>query len=391
LAYDSWGTTGAATAGKDLGRRNRLSDDSSRIGFRINEDLGGGLRAFSVIETGIALDTASNLGQSGVANSGAGYIGTREAHVGIGNADAEIRLGRQNVFWGNGRIEDVSANGVHGGVISSYTAPSSGYTSGPAARQDNAVKFVANKGLFGAFAGSELWFADGQLGEQAAADKQAKAKVQGLTIKYETGPWAAQYDTATSKNTNNGSDTASAYTMSATSGTIAQVGAPTLDSTVKGTKIGLAYFYAPTSKVYFINAKFSTAYTTAAENDTAPVNIAATATSTAYNKGFREQSSNSFGIQHAFAGGLTGYVQYVTQGAAKDYTGASVADSGSKAYAFAVRKDLSKRTSLNASYNIIKNEAKNNINSSGGGQSSAAFIGAGADLKLIGVGIQHNF
>ena len=122
-----------------------MSDDSSRIGFRINEDLGGGLRAFSVIETGINIDTATANGQSGAANSGSGYIGTREAHVGIGNGQAEIRFGRQNVFWANGKIEDQSANMFHGGVISSFTAPSTGWIATPAARADNTTKIVLNK------------------------------------------------------------------------------------------------------------------------------------------------------------------------------------------------------------------------------------------------------
>ncbi|MDO9277856.1 MAG: porin [Polaromonas sp.] len=363
LGLDSWQMTGAtAGAAADVKARNRLIDNSSRIGFRINEDLGGGLRAFSIIETGMALDTASNLGQPGTANSGAGYLGTREAHVGIGNGQAEVRLGRQNVFWGNGKIEDVGANVIYGGVTSAYTAPSSGWTAGPAARLDNTTKLVLNQGLVGKmFAGSEIWYGIQQKGEQTAAGLEANAKAQGFTLKAEQGPFAAQLDYGQNKATNNG------------------VGVT--DSTVTGTKVGVAYFYAPTSKVTFINSSFKTAYTDAAVN-----NVAATTTT-----GFRKQGSNAFGVQHDLGGGNTVLAQYVIQADMKNFAGASVADTGSKAYAFGYRKDLSKRTSLSLVYQVMDNDKNNNIMNSGGGLAAVAAGPLGGKVKMVGAAVQHNF
>ncbi len=372
--------------------RSRLADDSSRIGFRINEDLGGGLRAFSVIETGINIDTATNNGQSGAANTGAGFIGTREAHVGIGNGQAELRLGRQNVYWANGKIEDQAANMIHGGVINAYTAPGAGFINAPASRADNTFNVVLNKDLVGTmFAGSSVWYSIGSNAEQTAKNLDAKAKAMGFTIKAEQGPFAAQYDYGQNKNTNNGADTAATWTMSSTTGTVAQVGAPVLDSTVTGGKLGLAYFYAPTSKIAFINVQLKQEFTTAAENAKDPVSIVAAATSTAYNTGFRKQSSNNFLVQHDLGGGNILMGQYVKQGNVKNVSGASIADTGSTAYSIAYRKDLSKRTSLSASYNVINNDAKNNMMSNGGGQASVAYVPMGAQVKVIGLGIQHNF
>jgi predicted porin len=83
--------------------------------------------------------------------------------------------------------------------------------------------------------------------------------------------------------------------------------------------------------------------------------------------------------------------QYVMQADVKDYSGASVADTGSKAYALGARYELSNRTALTSSYNVINNDAKNNINISGGGQSSVASIGLGATVKVARVSIQHQF
>jgi len=372
LGLDSWGMTGAtAGAASDLKSRARMIDNSSRIGFRINEDLGGGLRAFSVIETGVALDTASNLGQSGAANSGAGYFGTREAHVGIGNGQAEVRLGRQNVFWGNGKIEDVGANLIYGGVTSSYTSPSSGWTASPASRLDNATQIVLNKDLVGTmFAGSSVWYAMQQKAEQTGAGLDAKAKAQGFTLKAEQGPFAAQLDYGQNKNTANGVSTTAAQ-----------------DSTTTGVKVGVAYFYAPTSKVTFINTSFKTEFTDATANSA----IATQGTSTVGAVGFRKQGANAFGIQHDLGGGHIVMAQYVIQGNYKNAAGAAVADTGSKAYSLAVRKDLSKRTSLSLSYNVIDNDKNNNVMNSGGGLASAATGPLGGTLKMLGAAIQHNF
>jgi predicted porin len=375
LGLDSWGMTGGTAAAgtgavTDLKSRARMIDNGSRIGFRINEDLGGGLRAFSVIETGINLDTATNNGQSGSANSGTGFLGTREAHVGIGNGQAEVRLGRQNVFWGNGKIEDVGSNLIYGGVTSSYTAISSGWTVVPAARLDNTTQIILNKDLVGTmFAGSSVWYGIQNKAEQTAASLDAKAKAQGFTLKAEQGPFAAQLDYGQNKNTANG--------LVANGGTIN-------DSTVTGMKVGVAYFYAPTSKVTFINTSFKTAFTDAATNN-------AVATQGATPVGFRKQGANAFGIQHDLGGGNLVIAQYVMQGNYKNAAGASVADTGSTAYSLAVRKELSKRTSLSLSYNVINNDTNNNVMNSGGGLSSVATGTYGSTLKILGAAVQHNF
>lgn len=396
VAYDfkyqtTNGTTAGTTTASNLANRNRVADDGSRIGFRIREDLGGGLSAFSVIETGINLDTATNNGQSGAANSGSGFFGTREAHVGVGNSSVELRLGRQNVFWGNGPIEDVSANRLSGGVISSYTAPSSGLASGPAARQDNTVKFLGGSAL-GGFAGSEIWISTPNNAEQTAATKVVNNKASGLTLRYVTGPFAVQFDTAQNKNSNNGVDTAATYAVTgAASNTVTTaLGIATYDSTVKGQKLGLAYTYAPGSKVYFINSTFETTFTTASVNNASPVagsNLGNTAVALA---GARKQSANSLGLQHVM-GNWELHAQYVNQGNATDYAGAAIAKSGSKAQSIGARYSLSKRTAVTGSYNVINNEAANNINMSGGGQSSVAAMPFGADIKVIRASIQHAF
>jgi len=393
VAYDAqYSATGSVLgAAGDVKSRRRVADDGSRVGLRITEDLGGGLRAFSVIETGVNLDTATANGQSGAANSGSGYFGSREAHVGVGNNTAELRLGRQNVYWGNGPIEDVGANRVSGGVGGSVSAPSSGYVIVPAARLENTVQLVGGAAL-GGFAGSAVWFAHPNNAERTAAGKDVKQTAQGFTLRYVTGPFAAQLDMAQNKNTNNGVDTAGTVALSSTDGTTTKytTGPATYDRTDKATKIGLAYTYAPGSKVYFVNTNVSHGFTTAAANNVAPTTVGGTTAATQL-QGYRKQASNQIGVQHVVGGGLELHAQYAIVAKAKDYAGASVNGSDAKAYALAARYELSKRTALTGSYNVIDNGTTNNLNISGGGQSSTATIGAGSTLKVLRASIQHLF
>ena len=45
LGIDNWRASGAVDPAGNAKSRNRVFDGSSRLGFRINEGLGGGLRA----------------------------------------------------------------------------------------------------------------------------------------------------------------------------------------------------------------------------------------------------------------------------------------------------------------------------------------------------------
>jgi len=208
-----------------------------------------------------------------------------------------------------------------------------------------------------------------------------KAVAQGITLRYITGPFAAQFDYGINKNTNNG----------VTSIGSAASSTPVFDTTITGQKLGLAYTYAPGSKVYFANAVFSTKYTEDQFNNVAPwMAVGGPGLRDTANRGYRKQASNQVGVQHRM-GNIELHGQYVIQGKVKDWQGVSVADTGSKAYALGARYELSKRTALTGSYNVIDNEARNNVNIAGGGQSSVAAIGLGATLKVARVSVQHQF
>ena len=62
LGIDNW-RAGSTATGVNLQSRNRIFDGSSRVGFRVNESLGGGMRAFVVIETGVSIDSGNDRGR----------------------------------------------------------------------------------------------------------------------------------------------------------------------------------------------------------------------------------------------------------------------------------------------------------------------------------------
>ena len=62
LRVDNWRATGGPA--DNFKSRMRVVDSGSRLGFRINESLGGGMRAFVVIESSAAIDSSNGNGLS---------------------------------------------------------------------------------------------------------------------------------------------------------------------------------------------------------------------------------------------------------------------------------------------------------------------------------------
>jgi predicted porin len=184
VVRESGGSAGSAaklTSGVSLG---------SRLGFKGTEDLGNGLSALFVLESGFQGDTGT-LGQGGL-------LFGRQAYVGLRGAFGSILVGRQYTPeylvvafadpFGSGYVAD-SKN-----IIA---------TSGNAfSRMDNTVKYLSPTvaGLT-----AELAVAPGEVAGDSAAGRQF-----GGSIGYATGPLQVRVgyhnrnnDTATLKNTTN--------------------------------------------------------------------------------------------------------------------------------------------------------------------------------------------
>src|SRR5688572_20900929 len=192
LGIQTWEAKGA-TAGEafDFDRRLRVYDGSSRVGFRVNESLGGGMRAFVVIESGVNIDSGTNLGQSNAApNTSSGFWASRDSYVGIGGGWGDIRFGRQSIFWSNGVIAQTGANYLDTAVDGLINNPS--LTAIPVTRQSSVVSY--NSPTVGGFNATLSYSPHSQEGVQANAD--ADGDVMGITGRYTSGAIRAQVDWA---------------------------------------------------------------------------------------------------------------------------------------------------------------------------------------------------
>jgi len=378
-AFDTWSATGATTtpATTDLNKRSRMFDNGSRFGLRIAEDLGGGLRAFGNCETGINLDNASNLTQSGDVNSGVNGFCSREGHVGLGNNSVELRMGRQNVYWGDG-VQDVGANHMVFGGVGVFTAASSGFVGAPVARQENTFQLVAAKDM-GAFVNSSIWYSVLNAAERATTTvgiTNPTGDAMGATLKYNTGNWLSQVDYA--KVTNSAGDVSAAANRNNT-----------------GMKIGAGYMYAPGSKVTVHWAQMTREFTLAASNT-----AALAAVNAFVQAGGGSQTGTGFQIQHAMGGPMTVYASVFTLADFNHTTLGSVSETGASSWAVGLRYNLSNRTHIFGSMSQVTNGQLNAVNMSGGGYSSgvaaasataAGALTPGVDQSSTAIGILHNF
>lgn len=178
--------TNAGSNGATLTRMPGLTGGSapSRLGFRGNEDLGGGLRAIFTLEEGFGVD-------SGALNQGGRAFG-RQAFVGISAPWGTITLGRQYsmLFWSQLDADILGPSMFGSGSLDSYL---------PNARVDNAIAYR------GTFSGVTLGatYSPGRdsvnagpspsgtncAGESATDTKACRQ--WSLLAKYDTAQWGA--------------------------------------------------------------------------------------------------------------------------------------------------------------------------------------------------------
>ena len=378
----SYSALGATTAADSLVSRTRVADSGSRFGFRVNEDLGGGLRAFVTCESGMNIDNGGANGQgvgvvagaASAANTSANFLCSREGHVGVGNATAELRLGRQNIWWTHGEINQTGANFASLDVLGGMYAPSSGMVAAPVSRTSNVALIHAGSG-FGSFAGSQAYYViDPQEGATTAVASPNKGSAMGFKLNYSQGPLVAMLDYAKVTNAGN--------TGAATGNNVA--GAQNFNAT--GTKIGGGYKYAAGSLISMTYWDLKRNYTLAANNVAAPniINVVGNAT------GSRAQTGWGINLQHAVNSQIDLYAQYGVMGDATNSAAVAVADTGVKGMYLGGRYKLSNRSSIHASYAKLTNDAANALNFSGGNYASGNSP-VGADPKVIAIGIMHNF
>ena len=170
--------------------------NSSRIGFRGTEDLGGGLKASFWLEAGVNNDDGSGSGtntnnQSSGAIAGTTTVGSqgltfnRRSTVSLEGGFGELRLGRDYTpqFWTETAFDPFGTNGLAGSIA----ATKGGLTG---VRASNSIGYLSPS-----FNGVKVWVQT-YMGEN---NSDAVAKVgdgNAIRVTYDAGPLSLAYATS---------------------------------------------------------------------------------------------------------------------------------------------------------------------------------------------------
>jgi predicted porin len=356
--YEAKGSDVAAGA-NNFKSRYRIYDQGSRLGFRVNESLGGGMRAFVVMESGVNIDSGSANGQSGSLNASTGTWASRDSYAGIGGDWGDVRFGRQSIFYSNGVILQAGANYINQAMDSAFSF--SGPLASPSGRESNVASY--NSPTLGGFNATLAWGPGASEGSAYTGTGQGKEQVYTVTGRYTGGPIRAQFDYGDRKDVGNisGQDRVA-------------------------WKLGLGWAYAPGGQISAIFGNVKNKNIQTAINVVGAVNPVAAVGS----------SPNAdiaiLGWEHML-GQWQLIAQYAMFSKIKDLTNDPGA-TDAQGFTLAAKYFLSKRTGVYASFNQIKNKENSFYDISNGGSSSntSSTVGNhGYDPRIIAVGVMHNF
>ena len=362
VGVDSY-TASGGTAGSGLKSRLRVYDQNSRLGVRVAEALGGGLRAIAQIESGVNIDSGGNTGQAGQTNVSSGFLASRDSFVGVDHHDyGRLTLGRQSIWWLNGRIIQTASTYAHAELP--WVTGQMGRLSMGIIRNSDTVQYTTPT-----LAGANLilsWSPNAATGgapfvnsESRQADQYANARVIGVTLRWAQGPLATQLDFGHKRNATD-----------VTPGRLARN---------TGWKWLGGWTYAPDSQIAAIVIRMKNADVSGAAGFSAAGD---------------DLTQVGYGL--AWEHRITANVQVFGQiGALGRVSGCSIADAcgatRSRGWMIGARYTFSKRTSVYASFNMTRNEANQTTDYVSSSITSALPLPPGADPRIAAVGIIHTF
>jgi len=336
----------------------RVASNSSRFGLRGTEALGGGLTAFFQVENSVAWDGNPNASGVGSANT----IANRETFVGLQGSYGQIWLGRS---------------------LSPYDDTTPIWASGP---------YNYNTGLFN---NSSLWANNSNAPQEAIGGYDDR---YSNSIRWNSPTWSgftAEVQVATRENT--GHSWAFMPGVFYNNGPI-QAGFTYSRHDKFRCYNAAGTSYAPCGATPF--AGFSAkddAFTIAGSYDFGVARVALMYEHLKYETPTGDLKRDMWGISSTIPmGGGLWYVYYGRAGDGKGGASDSEArinslvhgsDSASSNFEIGYRYDLSKRTSVNAGYVMIRNDARANYTFNVNGYA----VAPGGDPQGFVLGIIHNF
>jgi len=182
----------AITVGRgNVADRTQLTNsgyNSSRLGFRGTEDLGGGMSASFWLEAALQNDNGAGLGtntnnQATGATTGNGLTFGRRSTVSLAGGWGEVRLGRDYTpqFWNLTVFDPFGTNGV--GTTQLLSSIITGVT---AVRASNSIGYFA-PGKLGGFYGQVQYYMGENLQNGAATEDDGRGL--GLRVGFANGPF----------------------------------------------------------------------------------------------------------------------------------------------------------------------------------------------------------
>lgn len=380
------GPPGGGESVGSLKSRTRMVDNLSELRFSMEEDLGGGLKAFGTI--GSTIDP----GNSNVpASTQSGSLGSRNTGVGL-------RSGKWGeILFGNWDLQWTYPGMVDGAFVKGATATSTlailhnngrgGRSVAQGGRYNNQIRYASPNwngfSFIGAYA-RHIEQVNSSLSAPGQNNNYNKESTWSITPMYNNGPWTAFYSYMKVN------DRGMAAANSGIFGT-----AGTVD--VTGHRAGLGYTFAMGLKIGIIwdrlksHEQLNVAHITGATSG----NTSRTAWAIPV---FYTTGPHGFGIAYARAGSINASANSV---AANTLVKAGDNNTGAHFWNLSYQYSLSKRTNLWANYSKVTNgsgAAYDFVANGGIGMASGALIGGavraaneGADPRTFGVGIRHVF
>jgi predicted porin len=193
--------THLTAGGNPVGSRTFMDNsgiNSSRLGFRGTEDLGGGLKAGFWLEAGIATNdgagSTTSLGNgaayAGAATGGGGLTFNRRSTVSlISQQWGELRVGRDYspTFWNSANTDPFGYNGI--AEVASFLIEAQGAQGAGAVRVSNGISYLTPNTL-GGFFGQFTYAIGGNPNQYApeGVDHSNDGDYAGINLGYQSGP-----------------------------------------------------------------------------------------------------------------------------------------------------------------------------------------------------------
>ncbi|WP_172601798.1 porin [Sulfuricystis thermophila] len=330
LTFDNVKAGGATDSGYNMPNRNRVSSNSSYIGFKGAEDLGNGLKAVFQFESGVNPDATG------------GTWANRDSYVGLGGGFGTVAMGN---LTGPTRALGAAMDPFAGATGITANTGLIGKLGGGAGaslfdtRWQNAIAYISPS--FSGFSVVAAYVANENKTRDGLSGTAGQLNTRGYDIgaKYENGP-----------------------IMVAASYNQAKVG-DIADTKGSATRVGAKYnFGMGTVGLLWDRVKW--------EDNTGNAKRNAWFLPVTFNVG----GNGKIIAQYGHAGDVT-----------------DTSDTGAKMFAIGYEHSLSKRTMIKAVWSQISNEAAASydfgVNAVGFSQTN----GAGADPKGFQIGIRHTF